>query len=110
MKKDSEPILEIKETGQKLNQDDTHALARAQEILHPEATQPGETMPTDAGEKGVVKGFRLKPSEEALIADLTQYAHVGGFIKEPTFQAYMMFSLNCSYARLQQDFKGGKKN
>lgn len=68
-----------------------------------------ETVPVAVEEKAVVKGFRLKPSEEAMIDELTKYAHMAGLIKELTFQAYMMFALNCAYARLQQDFQGGSK-
>jgi len=71
----------------------------------PEASMP----PPPLEEEGRVKGFRLKPSEEALIEQLIKYAYMAGLIKEKTFQAYMMFCLNCGYARLHQDFKGISK-
>ncbi|MDD5510445.1 MAG: hypothetical protein PHI12_06530 [Dehalococcoidales bacterium] len=78
---------------------------KAQANTEPQPTDE-ETTP-ETKERAVVKGFRLKPSEEVLIDQLAQYAHAAGFIKEPSFQAYMMFALNCAYARLQQDFQNG---
>jgi hypothetical protein len=49
-------------------------------------------------------------SGKARLPEFIQYAPLAAFISEPSFQAYMMFALNCAYLRLQQDFHCGGKN
>jgi len=46
-------------------------------------------------------------SGKARLPEFIQICSPGSFFIESFFQAYMMFVLNCAYARLQQDFQGG---
>ena len=64
---------------------------------------PVEEQVDTAPEKSVLKGFRLKPSEEAQIGTLTGYAEELGYIKGGSFQTYMMFCLNVTYKALNYD-------
>lgn len=58
-----------------------------------------------ADDNEVQKHFRVTQEEDARLSELVQLAHIGEVIREPTFQAYMMFALNSAYTNLKDLWK-----
>lgn len=58
--------------------------------------------------KSVVKSFRLRPEEDGKLPKLIQYAHKAEYIEKPSFQEFMLFALNCAYARLKDEYEQRK--
>jgi len=54
------------------------------------------------------KMFRLKPEEDARLPKMIEYAYKAGYIAKPSFQEFMLFTLNCAYTRLKDDYEARK--
>ena len=54
------------------------------------------------------KIFRLKPEEDAQLPGLIEFAYKAGYIKKPSFQEFMIFSINCAYTRLKGEYESRK--
>jgi len=59
------------------------------------------TEPTTVKEKI----FRLRPEEDARLPKMIEYAYKAGYIAKPSFQEFMLFSLNCAFTRLKDDYE-----
>lgn len=61
--------------------------------------------------KTVVKGFRLTPSEDALLDILIELAYLMGKLFDPkgaptkSLQAYIMYALHCADVDLRQEYE-----
>ncbi len=66
-------------------------------------------MTTPEGEPKVKeKLFRLKEEEDAKLPQLIEFAHRAGYLKKPSFQEFMIFSINCAYTRLKEEYERSK--
>ena len=52
-------------------------------------------------QKAKEKLFRLTPDDDARVNFLIQYAHQSGHIAKPSLQDFMVFSIQCADAVLQ---------
>ena len=54
------------------------------------------------------KMFRLKEDEDARLPGLIEFAFRAGYLKKPSFQEFMVFSINCAYTRLKSEYEQRK--
>ena len=54
------------------------------------------------------KLFRLKEEEDAKLPGLIEFAYRAGYLKKPSFQEFMVFSINCAFMHLKDEYKQRK--
>jgi len=54
------------------------------------------------------KIFRLKEEEDAKLPEIIEFACRAGYLQKPSFQEFMVFCINCTYARLKNEYEQRK--
>ena len=73
------------------------------------STQAEQVEPVEEVEVKIKeKLFRLKEDEDARLPGLIEFAFRAGYLKKPSFQEFMVFSINCAYSRLKNEYEHRK--